>query len=86
MSIAAKTGPLVAHETTTCAHCCPTLAHRGPFSSHDHALADIEAIKARDEFKGLTLTPIRIDIFVERPSTPPKETPPLASNKPLAEK
>lgn len=47
---------------------------RGPFASRDEALAEIAVIKGRDEFKGLTLTPIRLEIFVEQqaPVTAPE--------------
>jgi hypothetical protein len=39
---------------------------RGPFASRDEALAEIVLIKGRDEFKGFTLTPIRVEIFAEQ--------------------
>ena len=40
---------------------------RGPFSSRDDAMAEIERIKILDEFKGVTLTAVRVDILSEEP-------------------
>jgi hypothetical protein len=50
---------------------------RGPFSSREDAMAEIERIKSLDEFKGVTLTAVRVDILSEEPvaATPPDETP-----------
>jgi hypothetical protein len=39
---------------------------RGPFASRDEAEKEIALIKIRDEFKGLTFTPIRIEIFADQ--------------------
>jgi hypothetical protein len=36
---------------------------RGPFFSREEALAEIQRIKDQDEFKSLTLTPVRVDFF-----------------------
>ena len=46
----------------------------GPFASKDDALAQIELIKGRDEFKGLTLSAVRVEIGTEEP--PPTPPPP----------
>jgi len=63
----------------------PDVLARGPFSSRDDALAEIELIKARDEFKGLTLSPVRVDIIVEQP-TPPAKPPRDQKDKPADDK
>ena len=54
---------------------------RGPFPSRDDALAEINLIKERDEFRGLTLAPVRVDIIVEQSAPPPKAKQPPASDK-----
>jgi len=60
----------------------PDVLARGPFSSRDDALAEIELIKRRDEFKGLVLSPVRVDIIVEQPTPPAKpKQQPAADNK-----
>ena len=41
---------------------------RGPFASRDDALAEIVLIKGRDEFKGIVLTPVRVDLIIEQPT------------------
>jgi hypothetical protein len=38
---------------------------RGPFSSREDALAEIARIKAMDQYKGLALTAVRVDILSE---------------------
>jgi len=43
---------------------------RGPFSSRDDAMAEIERIKVLDEFKGVTLTAVRVDILSEESVAP----------------
>jgi len=50
---------------------------RGPFSSRDDAMAEIDRIKDLDQFKGVTLTAVRVDILSEEPvtATPPDGTP-----------
>jgi hypothetical protein len=48
----------------------PDVLARGPFSSRDDALAEIALIKARDEFKGFTLAPVRVDIIIEQTAEP----------------
>lgn len=50
---------------------------RGPFSSRDDAMAEIDLIKNLDEFKGITLTAVRVDILSEEPVAP---TPPGAAD------
>jgi len=40
----------------------PDVLARGPFDSREDAMAEIELIKNLDEFKGVTLTPVRVDI------------------------
>ena len=40
---------------------------RGPFSSREDTMAEIERIKNLDEFKGVTLTAVRVDILSEEP-------------------
>ena len=45
----------------------------GPFPSKDDALVEIEAIKGSDEFKGLSLTPVRVQIGQTRATTPPTD-------------
>ena len=52
----------------------PEVLARGPFPSRDDAQAEIDLIKSRDEFKSLTLTPVRVDIIVEQPAPPNKTT------------
>jgi len=61
----------------------PDVLARGPFSSRDDALAEIALIKARDEFRGLVLSPVRVDIIVEQ-LTPPA-APPTAQQKKSAD-
>jgi hypothetical protein len=66
----------------------PDVLARGPFSSRDNAQAEIDMIKGRDEFKGLVLTPVRVDIIVEQPvvSVPPvSSTPPVSNQQPPPE-
>jgi hypothetical protein len=63
----------------------PEVLARGPFASRDDAQAEIDLIKSRDEFKSLTLTPVRVDIIVEQPAPPDKTTakqPPQAGTAP----
>lgn len=50
---------------------------RGPFSSREDAMAEIDRIKNLDEFKGVTLTAVRVDILSEEPvtATPADESP-----------
>jgi len=43
---------------------------RGPFSSREDALAEIERIKGLDEFKGVTLTAVRVNIISEESVAP----------------
>jgi hypothetical protein len=43
----------------------PDVLARGPFSSRDDAMAAIERIKTLDEFKGVTLSAVRVDILSE---------------------
>jgi hypothetical protein len=59
---------------------------RGPFSSRDDAMAEIDRIKNLDEFKGVVLTAVRVDILSEEPvaATPPDETPKPPSISPPA--
>jgi hypothetical protein len=59
------------------------LLARGPFSSRDEALAEIELIKERDEFQGVTLAPVRVDIVAEptAPPPPPKVSQPTVAAK-----
>lgn len=45
----------------------------GPFPSKDDALVEIEVIKGSDEFKGLTLTPVRVQIGPTEATTPPTD-------------
>jgi hypothetical protein len=45
----------------------------GPFASKDDALVEIEALKGRDEFKGLTLTPVRVEIGPTETATAPAD-------------
>lgn len=52
------------------------LLARGPFPSRYDALAEIDLLKQRDEFKGLTLAPVRVDIIVEQSAPPPKPSSP----------
>jgi hypothetical protein len=58
---------------------------RGPFQSRDDALAEINLIKGRDEFKACTLTPVRVDIIVEQ-ATPPASEPTDNPKAPVDEK
>jgi len=44
------------------------------FETREDAQAEIDLIKSRDEFKLLTLTPVRVDIIVEQPAPPDKTT------------
>jgi hypothetical protein len=59
---------------------------RGPFSSREDAMAEIDRIKNLDEFKGVTLTAVRVDILSEEPiaATPLDETPKPLSIAPPA--
>lgn len=58
------------------------LLARGPFASRADALAEIELIKGRDEFKGFNLAPVRVDMIVEQSASPPtKDKQPPASDK-----
>ncbi len=43
---------------------------RGPFSSRDDTMAEIERIKNLDEFKGVALTAVRVDILSEEAVAP----------------
>ncbi len=63
----------------------PDVLARGPFSTRDDALAEIGLIKARDEFKGLTLSPVRVDIIVEQPM-PSAKPPDDKKQKPVDDK
>jgi hypothetical protein len=63
---------------------------RGPFSSREDAQAEIDLIKGRDEFKGLVLTPVRVDIVVEQlagspPSGAGNQPPPTEAAQKQAE-
>jgi len=51
----------------------PDVLARGPFASREDTMAEIERIKSLDEFKGVTLTAVRVDILSEEPvaATPP---------------
>jgi hypothetical protein len=63
----------------------PDVLARGPFSSRDDAQTEIDTIKGRDEFKGLVLTPVRVDIVVEQPAVatpPPTENPQPPAGQP----
>ena len=40
---------------------------RGPFTSREDAMAEIDRIKKLEEFKGVTLTAVRVDILSEEP-------------------
>jgi hypothetical protein len=60
----------------------PDVLARGPFPSRDDAQAEIDLIKGRDEFKGLVLAPIRVDIIVEQPAAP---APPTGNPQPPAD-
>ncbi len=42
---------------------------RGPFPSREDAMAEIDRIKSLDEFKGVTLTAVRVDIVAEEKVT-----------------
>jgi hypothetical protein len=62
---------------------------RGPFGSREDTLDEIEKIKNQDEFKGLTLMPVRVDFFADAPvtvtaATAPGGQPPLTSDAPVA--
>jgi hypothetical protein len=50
---------------------------RGPFSSREDTMAEIERIKNLDEFKGVALTAVRVDILSEESvaATPTDENP-----------
>ncbi len=48
----------------------PDVLARGPFSSRDDAMAEIDRIKSLNEFKAVTLTPVRVEIFSEEPVAP----------------
>lgn len=45
----------------------PDVLARGPFLSREDAMAEIDRIKNLDEFKGVTLTAVRVDIVSEEP-------------------
>lgn len=42
----------------------------GPFATREEALAEIDRIKVRDEFKGLTLTAVRVNLLSKEVETP----------------
>ncbi len=53
----------------------PDVLARGPFSTREDAMAEIERIKNLDEFKGVTLTAVRVDILSEETvAAPPADT------------
>ena len=54
---------------------------RGPFASREDTMAEIDRIKNLDEFKGVTLTAVRVDILSEEPVP---ATPGAADAKPAA--
>lgn len=43
---------------------------RGPFLSREEAMAEIDRIKNLDDFKGVTLTAVHVDILSEEPVAP----------------
>jgi hypothetical protein len=55
---------------------------RGPFATRDEALAEIERIKVRDEFKGVTLTAVRVNLAAEEDVTVPPTAPGNQSSVP----
>ncbi len=59
----------------------PDVLATGPFATREEALGEIERIKVRDEFKGITLTAVRVNLLSEEAKTPPaaQENPPAAS-------
>ena len=59
----------------------PDVLARGPFSSRDDAQAEIDLIKGRDEFNGLVLSPVRVDIIVEQPAPAKEKQQPPANEK-----
>jgi hypothetical protein len=64
----------------------PDVLARGPFSSRDDAMAEIERIKNLDEFKAVTLSAVRVDILSEDPvaPAPPDDNSPSLSIAPPA--